>query len=150
GTNADWLQQAAVRAPISSSRSSPPHIIGRIACQSPRRASSKAQLSRSPERLPSALLLGFALAARALDRGAEDIAKAGARIGGPELSHGPFLFVHLTRLDRQRQFSRRAVDRGDLGVDFFANREAVGTLLAAVAREFRLADEAGHAIADHD
>ena len=43
-----------------------------------------------------------------------------------------------------------AVDRGHLGVDPLADREAVRALLAAVARQLGLADEAGHAVAERD
>src|SRR5262249_51699629 len=81
-----------------------------------------------------ALLLGLALPACPVDRSAKDVAEAGAGIGCTEFRHRALLFVHLAGLDRQRQFARGTVDRGDLGIDLFADREAVGTLLAAVAR----------------
>ena len=41
-----------------------------------------------------------------------------------------------------------AIDRGDLGVDLLADGETVGALLAAVARQVGLADEAGDAVAE--
>src|SRR5207302_855828 len=42
------------------------------------------------------------------------------------------------------------VDRGDLGVDPLADREAVGALLAPIARQFGFADEARDAVGQHD
>ena len=50
----------------------------------------------------------------------------------------------------KRDLPGGAVDRGDLGVDPLADREAVGALLAAVARQLGFADEAGHAVGQHD
>src|SRR5258705_1642892 len=88
------------------------------------------------------LFLGFALAAA--DRGAEDVAEAGAGFGGTELGHRPLLLIDLARLDRQRDAPGGAVDRRDLGVDPLADREAVRALLAAVARQLGFTDEAGH------
>src|SRR6185437_1672522 len=88
------------------------------------------------------------LAVLALQRRAEDVAEAGARIGGAVFGHRLLLLLDLARLDRQAELARRLVDRGDLGVDLLADGEAVGTLLAAVARQVRLADEARHALAD--
>src|SRR5262249_6192603 len=99
---------------------------------------------------PSALFFGLVLPARAADRGTEDVAETGTRIGRPEFGHRPLLLVDLAGLDRQTQFARGAVDCSDLGIDLLADREAVGTLLAAVTRQLRLADETGDAIPNHD
>src|SRR5258708_2904893 len=90
------------------------------------------------------------LAVLALQRGAEDVAEAGTRIGGAVIGHRLLLLLDLARLDRERQLARRLVDRRHLGVDLLADGEAVGALLAAVARQVRLADEARHAVADRD
>src|SRR5437764_3690312 len=90
------------------------------------------------------LFLGFALATP--DRRAEDIAEAGAGFGGAEFGHRLLLLIDLARLDRQRDPPGGAVDRGDLGIEPLADREAVGALLAAVARQLGLADETGHAV----
>src|SRR5438477_226770 len=90
------------------------------------------------------LLVGLALTAT--DRGAENVAEAGAGFGGAEFLHCPLLLIHFARLDRQRNAPGGAVDRGDLGIDPLADREAVGALLAAVARQFGFADKTGHAV----
>src|SRR5215471_21104964 len=85
-----------------------------------------------------------------LERGAEDVAEAGARVGGAVLGHRLLLLLDLARLDRERELARCLVDRRYLGVDLLADGEAVGALLAAVARQVRLADEAGDTVADRD
>src|SRR5216684_1305633 len=90
------------------------------------------------------------LAVLALQRGAEDVTEAGARIGGAVIGHRLLLLLDLARLDREAELARRRVDRRHLGVDLLADGEAVGALLAAVARQIRLADEARHAVADRD
>src|SRR5436305_9319645 len=90
------------------------------------------------------LLVGLALTAT--DRGAEDVAEAGAGFGGAEFLHRPLLLIDLARLDRQCDAPRGAVDRRDLGIDPLADRKAVGALLAAIARQFGFADKAGHAV----
>src|SRR5689334_21848266 len=88
--------------------------------------------------------------AAAVERGAQDVAQAGPRIRGAVLGHRLLLLLELARLDRQSDLARRAVERGDLGVDLLAHGEAVGALLGAVARQLGLADEAGHAVAERD
>src|SRR5437763_203612 len=93
---------------------------------------------------------GFGLALAAADRGAENVAEAGAGLGRAEFRHRPLLLIDLARLDRQRYAPRRAVDRRDLGIDPLADREAVGALLAAVARQFGFADKARHAVGQRD
>src|SRR6516162_5516201 len=98
----------------------------------------------------SGLLFGLFLPAGAIDRGTENVTEAGARIRGPEFGHRSLLLVDLTGLDRQCQLARCAVNGGNLGVDFFADRKAVGPLFAAVTRQFGFADEAGHTIANQD
>src|SRR5213078_157513 len=90
------------------------------------------------------LLVGLALTAT--DRGAEDVAEAGAGFGGAEFLHRPLLLIDFARLDRQGNAPGGAVDRGDLGIASLADREAVGALLAAVARQFGFADKSGHAV----
>src|SRR5579884_128905 len=120
-------------------------------CQTRRGASRKGpgprfQMYRGPDIPPeggSALLVGVGLAPA--DGGAEDVAEAGAGVGRAEFGHCLLLLVDLARLDRQRDLARAAVDRGHLGVHLFADRKPVRPLLAAVARQFRFADESGHA-----
>src|SRR5271169_6533329 len=143
------------------------------ACQSAGRASSVAVLSRETGR-PFPRLRGKArdqgtltfffgvglgvglalpigvLAAGAVDRSAEDVAEARARIRRAELGHRAFFLVDLARLDRQADLARGAVDRGDLRVDLFTNRETVRPLFAAIARQFGLADKAEQAVADRN
>src|SRR5690606_12638952 len=82
--------------------------------------------------------------------GTQDVAQRGARVGGAVLLHRLAVLFHFQRLDRQRQLARLAVDGDDLGVQLVADREAVRTLLVAVAGQFRLADIALHAVADGD
>src|SRR5579864_9444691 len=94
----------------------------------------------------SALFLGVGLAALPPDRGAQDVAEAGARVGRAELGHRFLLLVDFAGLDRQRDLAGGLVELGDLGVDPFADRKTVGALLTAVARQLGLADEARHAV----
>src|SRR5437763_8713131 len=124
-----------------------------VRCQTHPRASRRRQLfTQTLEEVASStglflvvgLLVGLALTAT--DRGAEDVAEAGAGFGGAEFLHCPLLLIHFARLDRQRNAPGGAVDRGDLGIDPLADREAVGALLAAVARQFGFADKSGHAV----
>src|SRR6266481_378214 len=93
-------------------------------------------------------LLGLALPPGAADRSAKDVAEAGTRIGRAEFRHRSLLFVHLARPDREGELAGGAVDRRYLGIDPLADSESIGTLLAAVARQLRLSDEAKHAITD--
>src|SRR5579885_2045964 len=116
----------------------------RVRCQTRPRASTSLPVRVSG----SGLVLGFGLPPP--NCGAEDIAEAGTGFGGAELLHGPLLFVHLARLDRQRDAPGRAVALRDLGVDPLADRKTVGALLAAVARQLGFADEAGHIVGQHD
>src|SRR3989442_6165580 len=67
-------------------------------------------------------LVFFGLVLAAADRGAENVAEAGSRVGRAELGHRPLLLVDLARLDRRGDLACRAVDRGDLGVDPLADR----------------------------
>src|SRR5215468_3589712 len=95
--------------------------------------------------LAAGLALGLALAClgpgllRLRQGGAEDVAQAGARIGRAVFGHRLLVFVDLTRLDRERQLARLGIHRRDLGVDLLADGEAVGTLIAALARQVGLA-----------
>src|SRR5258708_20230765 len=57
------------------------------------------------------------LAVLALQRGAEDVAEAGARIGGAVIGHRLLLLLDLARLDRERQLACRLVDRRHLAVN---------------------------------
>src|SRR5437763_8222026 len=128
-----------------------------VRCQTHPRASRRRQLfTQTLEESASStglflvvgLLVGLALTAT--DRGAENVAEAGAGFGGAEFLHCPLLLIHFARLDRQRDPPGGAVDRGDLGVDPLADREAVGALLAAIARQFGFADETRDAVGQHD
>src|SRR5262249_18270950 len=52
------------------------------------------------------------------------------------------------RLDRERQLACLGIDGGDLRIDLLADCEAVRTLLAALAREVGLSNEADHAVCE--
>src|SRR5690606_20377573 len=73
---------------------------------------------------------------------AENIAEAGTAVGGAVLRHRLLFLVGLVRLDREADATAVAVDRGDLRVHPFADREPLRTLLAAVARQLGATDEA--------
>ena len=66
-------------------------------------------------------------------QGVEDVAERGAGVGRAVGGHRLLLLVDLLRLHRELHAARAAVDLGDLGVDLLAHREAVRTLVAAVA-----------------
>src|SRR5690242_2334391 len=91
-----------------------------------------------------------ALVLATADRSAKDVAEAGAGVRRAELGHRPLLLIDFAGLDRRGDLAGRTVDRGDLGIDPFADGKAVGPLLAAVARQLGLADKAGDAVADCD
>src|SRR5690349_24863707 len=74
---------------------------------------------------------------------AEDIAQAGARVGRAVFGHRLLVLLDLAGLDRQGQLAGLGIDLEDLGVDLLSDREAVRTLLRALARQVRLLDEAG-------
>src|SRR5215471_19351951 len=80
----------------------------------------------------------------------QDIAQAGAGIRRAELLQGLLVLLDLARLDGEVQLARLGVDHRDLGVDLVANCKAVGALLAAVAGELGLADEALGPVAESD
>src|SRR6266567_3192333 len=101
----------------------------RLPCQTVKRASSNRPLPSTAER---------------------DGEARHQRASLPRRPASAFLFVDLARLDRHRHAPRRAVDRGDLGVDPLADRKAVGALLAAVARQLGFPDEAGHTVGHRD
>src|SRR5204863_6727163 len=91
-----------------------------VRCQTHPRASRRRQLfTQTLEEAASStglflvvgLLVGLALTAT--DRGAEDVAEAGAGFGGAEFLHRPLLLIDFARLDRQGNAPGGAVDRGD-------------------------------------
>src|SRR5215468_10762551 len=84
----------------------------------------------------------------ALERGAEDVAERRPRIGGAVLGDRLLLFRHFERLDRDLHLVSAAVELGDAGVDFLADREALRALLAAVAGQLGALDEGGEVAAD--
>src|SRR3954470_7043765 len=83
-----------------------------------------------------------------LERGAENIAERRTRIGGAVLSDGFLLFGHFQRLDRDLHLAGLLVELDDACVDLFTDREALGTLIVAVARQFGALDEGGEVGAD--
>src|SRR5487761_376847 len=86
----------------------------------------------------------------AVQRRAEDVAEAGAGIGRAVFRHRLLVLLDLARLDRQRSFAPAAIETGEFGVDLFADGEAVGPLLGAVARQLGLADKALHVASKRD
>jgi hypothetical protein len=81
---------------------------------------------------------------------AQDVAEARAGVGRAILRDRLLLLGDLARLDRQAQAPLLLVDVGDQGVHLVADREPLGPLLAPVAAEVRLADEAAQVLADRD
>src|SRR5262249_35813072 len=81
--------------------------------------------------------------ALALEGGAKNVAKRGARIGRPVLGDCLFLLGHLERLDRHRYLMGAAVELRDASIDLLASREPLGTLLRSIARQFRPLHEGG-------
>src|SRR5262245_47343448 len=78
--------------------------------------------------------LGFRLVAGALlEGGTENIAKRGARIGRTVLGNCLLLLGHFQRLNGNADFVSLAVELGDAGIYFLANRESLRPLLAALA-----------------
>src|SRR5829696_9046803 len=78
-----------------------------------------------------------------LERGAEDVAQRGARIGGAVLGDRLLLFGHFQGLDRDRHLVGAAIELGHAGIDLLADREPLGPLLGAIARELGALDEGG-------
>src|SRR3954470_23846155 len=87
---------------------------------------------------PAELLLGAAL-----QRGTEDVAQRRAGIRRAVLCDRFLLLGDLQRLDRDLHLARLLVELDDARVDLFADREAFGALVVAVARQFRALDEGG-------
>src|SRR5205085_6388932 len=84
------------------------------------------------------LLLGAAFQC-----GAEDVAERGAGIRRAVLRDGFLLLGDFQRLDRDLNLARLLVELDHAGINLFADGEAVGTLVVAVARQFRALDEGG-------
>src|SRR4029077_5020936 len=78
---------------------------------------------------------------RLLERGAQDVAEAGAGIRRAVLRDGFLLLGDLAGLDGETDLARGLVHAGYHGVDLVALAEALRTLVAAVARQVGAADE---------
>src|ERR1700737_2125651 len=78
-----------------------------------------------------------------LERGAENVAQRRPRIGGAVLRDGLLLFGDFQRLDRALHLAGFLVELDHPRIDLLADGEAVGTLVVAVARQFRALDEGG-------
>src|SRR5687768_4804257 len=83
-----------------------------------------------------------------LQRGAENIAERRAAIGRAVLGDRLLLLGDLQRLDRNADLARLLVELRHAGIDLLADRETLGPLLGAVAREFGALDEGGELGAD--
>src|SRR5258706_5243524 len=97
-------------------------------------------------------LLGFLVLVVALgllglgDGRAQDIAQAGAGIGGAEFLQRLFVFFDFAGLDRQVQLAGLGVDHRDLGIQLVADGKTIRALFAALPGKLGLADEADGAI----
>src|SRR5689334_6551705 len=78
-----------------------------------------------------------------LERGAQDVAQRGARIGRAVLRDGFLLFRHFQRLDRDLHLAGLLVELDHAGIDLLTDGEAFGTLIVAVAGQFGALDEGG-------
>src|SRR6267142_1385411 len=79
----------------------------------------------------------------ALERGAEHVAQRRAGIGGAVLRDGFLLLGDFQRLDRDLHLAGLLVELDHPRVDLFADRETLGALIAALARQLRALDEGG-------
>src|SRR5690348_1496931 len=91
-----------------------------------------------PGRPPSVFLV---LAGALLERGAENVAERSTRVGRAILRKRLFLLGDFQRLDGDGELVRLAVELGDAGVDLLPDGEALGALLATVARQIGALDE---------
>src|SRR6185437_9780730 len=66
-----------------------------------------------------------------------------ARIGRAVLRDRLLLLGDFERLDGDGDLARLAIELGDARIDLFADREALGPLVAAIARELVALDEGG-------
>src|SRR5688500_5250757 len=87
------------------------------------------------------VFLLVALLAGALQRGTENVAKRCSGVRGAVLSDGLFLLGDFQRLDRYRHFACAPVDLSYARIDLLPDLEALGALIAAVARKIRAPDE---------
>src|SRR5688572_21595482 len=94
-----------------------------------------AQILRQEETLLGFFFFGLFLVAGALQRRAQDVAQSRARIRRPILGNRFLLFGDFKLLDRERQPLGLAIVLGDARIDLLADREALGPLVVAVARQ---------------
>src|SRR3979490_2063854 len=78
-----------------------------------------------------------------LERGAENVAERRARIGGAILRDGLLLLGDFQRLDRDLHLAGLLVELDHPRIDLFADRETLGALIGALARQFGPLDEGG-------
>src|SRR3546814_491869 len=95
-----------------------------------------------------AVLVLVALAGGLGDGGTQDVAQAGAGLGGAVLGDRFLLLGDLALLDGEGDLAGLGVDGGDACIDLLTHRKAARLLLAAVARQLGFADEADRAVAD--
>src|ERR1700726_4761895 len=96
----------------------------------------------------SIFLLGRLIGLARLERGAQDIAERGTRVGGSELSDGFLLLRNLECLDRHRDLAGLAVELRPPPIDLLPDREALRPLLGALTRELPALDEGRQVGAD--
>src|SRR5690606_1232463 len=98
-----------------------------------------------PSRRKVLLVVGAGL----VEGRAENVAERGARVGRTVLGDGFFLFRDFQRLDRELDLAGGAIELRHARIDLVADGKAFGTLVAAVAGEFRTTDESGHVVVAH-
>src|SRR5690606_33839674 len=101
------------------------------------RARNRSRRARRTGRVRSLL---FAI----LEGSAQDVAQRCPGVRGAKLRHGLLLLGDLERLDGEGNALRLLVELGDAGIDLVALREALRTLVVAVAAQVGAADECRH------
>src|SRR5688572_5528191 len=108
----------------------------RIETKTPGAGSGGSSTQTTVARLAALLVLVGRFLGALFERGAENVAKRGAGIGGTVLGDGFLLFRHFQSLDRDADLVRLAVKLGHARIDLLADRETFRALLGAIAGEF--------------
>src|SRR6201747_1082628 len=76
-----------------------------------------------------------ALLVTAADSGTQDVAERGARVHAAVFLHRLLVLIHLLAPDGEGELAGSPIDRDDLRIDLLADGEAIGALVALVARQ---------------